>query len=105
MHDAGPNLQIFTLRQKGQLDVYGVWGVWRGQLHSDDSFDFNKAVSRIKDSISHLPSATEHDDALLEGVQVRISLATWPALINCLWQHTWATDCRSTVHANMSQIF
>lgn len=63
-------LQMFTPRQKGQLDVYGVWGVWRGQLHSDDSFDFNKAASRIKDSISHLPDATEQDDALLESVKV-----------------------------------
>ncbi|KAK9850114.1 hypothetical protein WJX84_008973 [Apatococcus fuscideae] len=66
---ASKHADMFTPRQKGQLDVYGVWGVWRGQLHSDDSFDFNKAAGRIKDSISHLPPATEQDDALLTAVQ------------------------------------
>ena len=69
MHD----MQMFTPRQKGQLDVYGIWGVLRGKLMSDDSFDFNKAASRIKESISHLPDAAEQDDALLAGVQVSSS--------------------------------
>ncbi|KAK9824923.1 hypothetical protein WJX74_007145 [Apatococcus lobatus] len=69
---ASKHADIFSPRQKGQLDVYGVWGVWRGQLHSDDSFDFNKAAGRIKDSISHLPEATEQDDALLEAVKANM---------------------------------
>ena len=77
-------MQMFTPRQKGQLDVYGVWGVWRGQLHSDDSFDFNKAASRIKDSISHLPDAIEQDDALLESVKVSFLNCSTEDMTSCL---------------------
>ena len=97
---------MFTPRQKGQLDVYGVWGVWRGQLQSDDSFDFNKAASRIKDSISHLPHATEQDDALLQGVQVSnhpplhlffASLASQTCIVMQDWQATCARSRSESV--------
>lgn len=36
--------QVFTTREKAQLDVYGTWAVLRNQLAAtDDSFAFNKA--------------------------------------------------------------
>lgn len=67
-------LQLFTQRQKGQLDVYGLWGVLRGQLLTDDSFVFNKVLNRIKESIQHLPDATEEDEEALLRVKVSAGL-------------------------------
>lgn len=63
-------MQLFSMRQKGQLDVFGLWGVLRGQLLTDDSFVYNRVLSRIKDSIQHLPEATEDDDEALLRVKV-----------------------------------
>ena len=63
-------MQLFSQRQKGQLDVYGLWGVLRGQLLTDDSFVFNKVLNRIKESIQHLPDATEEDEEALLRVKV-----------------------------------
>ena len=67
-------LQLFTQRQKGQLDVYGLWGVLRGQLLTDDSFVFNKVLNRIKESIQHLPDATEEDEEALLRVKASAGL-------------------------------
>lgn len=63
-------VQLFSAREQTQLDVYGLWAVLRNQLATDDSFVFNKALSRIKDSISHLPEATLDDDDTLTKLQV-----------------------------------
>lgn len=35
--------QVFTVRERNQLEVYGTWAVLRNQLTTDDSFQFNKA--------------------------------------------------------------
>lgn len=44
---SAPHAQVFTLREKSQLDVYGTWAVLRTQLATtDDSFAFNKARAR-----------------------------------------------------------
>ena len=59
---------------EGQLDVYGLWGVLRGQLLTDDSFVFNKVLNRIKESIQHLPDATEEDEEALLRVKVSAGL-------------------------------
>lgn len=57
--------------------MYGLWGVLRGQLLTDDSFVFNKVLNRIKESIQHLSDATEEDeDALL-----RIKVGCAPPLL------------------------
>ena len=61
---------LFSQRQKGQLDVYGLWGVLRGQLLTDDSFVFNKVLKRIKESVQHLSDATEEDEDALLRVKV-----------------------------------
>ncbi len=50
--------------------MYGLWGVLRGQLLTDDSFVFNKVLNRIKESIQHLPDATEEDEEALLRVKV-----------------------------------
>ncbi len=71
-------MQLFTMRQKGQLDVYGLWGVLRGQLLTDDSFVYNRVLSRLKDSIQHLPEATEEDDEAL--LRVKVPLLGLPLL-------------------------
>ena len=63
-------VQVFSQRQKGQLDVYGLWGVLRGQLLTDDSFVFNKVLNRIKESIQHLSDAAEEDEEALLRVKV-----------------------------------
>ncbi len=63
-------MQLFSQRQKGQLDVYGLWGVLRGQLLTDDSFVFNKVLKRIKESIEHLSDVSEEDEEALLRVKV-----------------------------------
>jgi hypothetical protein len=52
----------FNPAQQRQLDVYGILTVTIYALSTDDSFDFNKAVTRIKSMIEHLPSDEEKDD-------------------------------------------
>ena len=70
-------MQLFSARQKGQLDVYGLWGCLRGQLLTDDSFVFNRVLSRLKDSVSRLQDATPDDDEALTRLKVRAqSLST-----------------------------
>lgn len=69
---ASKQAQLFSAREQAQLDVYGLWAVLRNQLATDDSFVFNKALSRIKDSISHLPEATLDDDDTLTKLQRRM---------------------------------
>ena len=63
-------VQMFTAREKSQLDVYGLWSVTRNQLHTDDSFTFNRTIKSIKDSISHLPEATEEEEEALQAIKV-----------------------------------
>ena len=63
-------LQIFTQRELSQLDVYGTWAVIRNRLHTDDSFEFNKTLKGIKDSIAHLPDATQEEEEALQAVKV-----------------------------------
>ena len=61
--------QLFSLRQKAQLDVYGVWGVLRGQLLTDDSFVFNRVLTRLKASVANLAPAEEADEAALAAAK------------------------------------
>ncbi|PRW20364.1 hypothetical protein C2E21_9030 [Chlorella sorokiniana] len=62
---------VFTIRDKNQLDVYGTWAVLRTSLATtDDSFAFNKVVARLKAMVvarlkamvEELPEATEEDE-------------------------------------------
>ena len=62
---------MFTAREKSQLDVYGIWSVTRNQLHTDDSFTFNRTIKSIKDSIAHLPDALDEDEEALEAIKVQ----------------------------------
>lgn len=62
---------MFTAREKSQLDVYGIWTVTRNQLHTDDSFTFNRTIKSIKDSIMHLPDATEEEEEALQTIKVQ----------------------------------
>lgn len=64
-------LQMFTAREKSQLDVYGIWTVTRNHLHTDDSFTFNRTIKSIKDSIMHLPDATEEEEEALHAIKVQ----------------------------------
>jgi len=63
-------LQIFSAREKLQLDVYGLLAVLLNQIQTDDSFVLNRVLGKVKASIQHLPEATEEDDAVLEALQV-----------------------------------
>lgn len=64
--------EIFTPRELSQLDVYGTWAVIRNRLHTDDSFEFNKTLKGIKDSIEHLPDATQEEEEALQAVKARL---------------------------------
>ena len=61
---------MFTARERSQLDVYGIWAVTRNQLHTDDSFTFNRMITRIKESVSHLQQADDEEEAALQAIKV-----------------------------------
>lgn len=63
--------QIFSAREKLQLDVYGLSAVVRNQMQTDDSFVLNRILSRVKESVQKLPEADEGDDAVLAALQAR----------------------------------
>lgn len=63
-------LQMFTARERSQLDVSGIWAVTRNQLHTDDSFTFNRMITRIKESVAHLPLADDEEEAALQAIKV-----------------------------------
>jgi hypothetical protein len=46
--------QVFSVREKNQLEVFGSWAVLRNQLITDDSFQFNKARHSRALGCSHL---------------------------------------------------
>lgn len=63
-------MQIFSAREKLQLDVYGLLAVLRSQLQTDDSFVLNRILGRVKESIQKLPEADESDDQALKEFEV-----------------------------------
>lgn len=83
--DVDKCMQLFSMRQKGQLDVFGLWGVLRGQLLTDDSFVYNRVLGRIKDSIQHLPEATEDDEEAL--LRVKVAILGWQRLALTTWDN------------------
>ena len=53
--------------------MLGIWAVLRTRLTAtDDSFDFNRTLGRLKDMIAALPLATPEDEAALRAQQVRL---------------------------------
>ena len=72
-----PCAQLFSPRQKAQLDVYGVWGVLRGQLLTDDSFVFNRVLTRLKASVANLAPAEEADEAALAAAKASNEAFVW----------------------------
>ena len=55
---AARKARLFTPAQRAQLDGYGLWAVVRTEIAtSDDSFEFNKVVGRVKGMIAELPEA------------------------------------------------
>ena len=65
-------MQLFSVREQAQLDVYGLWAVIRNQLGTDDSFAFNKTLTRIKESIGNLAVADAETEVALNRVQVSL---------------------------------
>lgn len=63
-------MQIFSAREKEQLDVYGLLAVVRNQLQTDDNFVLNRILTRVKTSIEHLPEASDEDDRVYRYLQV-----------------------------------
>jgi hypothetical protein len=57
---------VFSVREKNQLDVYGTWAVLRGQLATDDSFQFNKVVGQLKAAVAELPEAGPEDEEVVQ---------------------------------------
>lgn len=78
------SLQLFSARERAHLDVLGIWAVLRNQLRTDDSFAFNKVVTRLKAMASELPEASEEDDAALVSAQVGLSLG-FLRLLQYIW--------------------
>ncbi|GIL90963.1 hypothetical protein Vretimale_17088 [Volvox reticuliferus] len=60
---------LFGRAQRAQLEVYRIVGFLQNEMHTDDSFVFNKVLGRIKDAVAALPSATEKDEEALAELQ------------------------------------
>ncbi len=94
--------QLFSPRQKAQLDVYGVWGVLRGQLLTDDSFVFNRVLTRLKTSIANLAPADEADEAALAAAKARSFPPCCLSLSTVLWAALRAGEFCSECFARVS---
>eukprot|EP00198_Chlamydomonas_reinhardtii_P010641 XP_001699978.1 predicted protein [Chlamydomonas reinhardtii] len=53
---------LFSRPQRAQLEVYRVLGFTQNEMHTDDSFVFNKVLGRIKEAVEALPPADEADE-------------------------------------------
>ncbi|KAL4431489.1 hypothetical protein ABPG75_006745 [Micractinium tetrahymenae] len=58
--------EVFTVKERNQLEVYGTWAVLRNQLTTDDSFQYNKVVARLKEMVAELPEAEAEDEGVLQ---------------------------------------
>ncbi|KAL6591336.1 hypothetical protein ACP70R_049839 [Stipagrostis hirtigluma subsp. patula] len=54
--------EMLDQQQKNQFDIWVLHAVVANDLFTDDSFVFSKAVGKVKDAISALPTATVEDD-------------------------------------------
>ena len=84
-------MQIFTARETSQLDIYGIWSITRNQLYTDDTFTFNRTIKGIKESILHLPDATEGQEEALQAVKVRQF-----AFVKCCMAHACLASTAKT---------
>lgn len=87
-------LQIFSAREREQLDVYGLLAVLRNQLDTDDSFELNRVLARIKQGVAELPLADEEDEAALATMA--------PAQVCLLKSQELATLCACAAHVSAS---
>ena len=90
---------MFSARERSQLDVYGIWAVTRNQLHTDDSFTFNRMITRIKESVSHLSEADEEEETALQAIKVRLLLLipthTFTVLLTVFHHSSHSIDLQS----------
>ncbi|EFJ48312.1 hypothetical protein VOLCADRAFT_120892 [Volvox carteri f. nagariensis] len=52
-----------------KLEVYRIVGFLQNEMHTDDSFVFNKVLGRIKDAVAALPPATDEDEEAMAELQ------------------------------------
>ncbi|GIL57646.1 hypothetical protein Vafri_12844 [Volvox africanus] len=60
---------LLSRAQRAQLEVYRIVGFLQNEMHTDDSFVFNKVLGRLKDAVAALPTATEEDEEALAELQ------------------------------------
>lgn len=61
-------IEIFRRQERTQIDVYKIWAVLQNEMHTDDSFTFNKVIIKLKGLIQQLPEADETDDIIYSRV-------------------------------------
>jgi len=61
---------VFSAAQGAHFEVYSIWVMQRGEFATDDSFVFNKAVSRLKEDIAALGPVTEEEEAAASGLEL-----------------------------------
>lgn len=54
--------EFFSKRQRNQLASWSIKAVLGNDLYTDDSFEFSKAATQVKETISNFPVATKDDD-------------------------------------------
>lgn len=68
-HALDKHQELFSRPQRVQLEVYRIVGFLQNELHTDDSFVLNKALTGFKAMVDALPEAGEEDEEALEQLQ------------------------------------
>ncbi len=61
--------ELFRNAERQQLEVYAIYAHLQNELHTDDSFVFNRVLRKVQELLLQLPEATEEDDAAYEQLQ------------------------------------
>ena len=93
-------MQMFSMRQRSTLDVFGLWAVLRGQLLvTDDSFVFNRVLARLQDTVTNLSLVSDEDEQAFHAAKVKpMCAATFLILHGLLHRKSPGADQRC--HSN-----
>ena len=87
--------EVLPLRRLEAVNTFCLRAVVRPELHSDDSFAFNKAAARVKDAIDGLPAADGPADGASDGAPDGPAAGGGP---DADWVRAAVVDCIRTAH-------
>jgi hypothetical protein len=61
--------ELFRNAERQQLEVYAIYAQLQNELHTDDSFVFNRVLRKVQELLSQLPEASEEDEEAYQQLQ------------------------------------